>query len=106
MAGVVVDGVGDVATIVVVGVAMTSVVLQSASYYFWKTLVLKNKNKKIKNKKHQPRMGMAGIIVDGVGDVATVVVVRVIVARVMGSPIVGGFPVNKRLVFERGEKRK
>ena len=63
-------------------------------------------------------MGMAGIIVDGVGDmatvvivdgvgdVATVIIVRVIVARVMGSPIVGGFPVNKRLVFERGEKRK
>ena len=51
-------------------------------------------------------MGMAGVIIDGVGDVATVVVVRVIVARVMGSPIVGGFPVNKRLVFKRGEKRK
>ena len=34
MAGIIADGMGDVATIVIVGVAMIHVILQSVSYYF------------------------------------------------------------------------
>ena len=49
-------------------------------------------------------MGMAGVIVNGMGDMATIIVIRV--ARIVSSLIVGSCPVNKQLAFKRGEKRK
>ena len=40
-----------------------------------------------KKKKHQPCMGMAGIVIDSVGDVATVVVVGVFMTCVVSEVI-------------------
>ena len=72
-----VDGVADVA-IVVVGVVMVHVVIELLSYYFFKNLVLKKEKRK--KRKHQPCPCMAGVIVDGVADVATIIVIGVVVA--------------------------
>ena len=71
MAGIVIDGMGDMGAVIVVGVVMAHVISKLVS--IWKKLVLK-KNKK-KNTKCWPCMGMAGVVIDSVGDVATVVVV-------------------------------
>ena len=46
----------------------------------YKYLVSKKRNKK---EKSQPCMGMASIIIDGVGDVATIIIIGVIMARVV-----------------------
>ena len=71
MAGVVVDGMGDMGAVIVIGVIMAHVISKLVS--IWKKLVLKKKNK---NKtKCQPCMGMASIVIDSVSDVATIVVI-------------------------------
>ena len=74
MAGVVVDGMGDTGAVVVVGVVVASIVSKLLSIWN-KKISIKKKKKKTRKKKCQPHMGMASVVIDSVGDVATVVVV-------------------------------
>ena len=56
-----------------------------------KKLVFKKKKKKHKKKKktnRQPCMGMASVVVDSMGDVATIVVVGVFMARVVSALVI------------------
>ena len=45
----------------------------------------KKKHTKKKKQKSRPCMGMAGVVVDGVADMATVVVVGVVMVRVVSE---------------------
>ena len=45
----------------------------------------RREKKKKKEEKHQPRMGMAGVVVDGMADMATVIVVGVIMAHIVSE---------------------
>ena len=77
MAGMVVVDVGDIPSDVVMGFIISCLDSELISYYFT--------NKRVCKKiKCWPCMGMAGIVINSMGDVATVVVVvGVVIAHVV-----------------------
>ena len=86
MAGMVVVGVADMASVVVVGVIVACLISELVTILKNKLVCKKKKHtKKKKTKKSRPCMGMAGVVVDGVADVATVVIIGVVMVRVVNE---------------------
>ena len=76
MAGMVIVDVADVAIV-------ACLICELINYYFKNKLVCK----KTKTKKRWPCMGMAGVVIDSVGDMATVVIVGVFMTRIVSEVI-------------------